>query len=932
MPGAISGGLGFASFTPQGFLISLAINVIVGAITKKLTKPKNDSANFGSEPADRRHIIRSPVTPHRVVYGRASMSGYLAFAATSGSKGEYLHMVVAFAGHECEAFVEHNMNEDITGTRDGSGNVISGKFAGYLQITEHLGAAGQVADRGLVSAIAAWTSAHVGNGICYTHYKLLWDEENGPDIWASGIPTPRAVIDGKNDLLDPRDLSTGFSDNPLRCTLDYLRWAGGFNASDTEWHAATAIASANECDETVSTPPGGTQKRYTCNGTFTRDQTRGNIIADLLSSFGGVAVPHAGVYRIYAAAATVATRAAIDYRDIKGNMRIRPKASRLGGGLFNRIRGTYIDPDLHWQEQDFPQLVSATYLAADGGAPLFRDVQFKFTTDPYMAQRLALIELKRHRSARTIEVPLKFTAYDVAVWDVVPFTIPLFAWTDQDYRCVDLELSPTQGVIGVFQLEDASAYDDDIAGISAVPTKPSVNFVDVRKISAPTGLTLASGDAQLQMQGDGSQISAILVTWSATDATAFVRKYQVQYKKSADTDWNESKEVNWSVRRETIAPVTDGVSYDVRVRAQTALGTFSAWATELNHVVLGKLEPLPDVASMTIDGNVATWPAVVASDLAGYELRYNTGTKVDFGLGILLREADLAREFTLPDSFSAGTNTIMVAAKDGSGNYSATPAYVIVNLGDALVANVVETQDEHADGFTGTKTDCTVSSGDLDADSEATPLMWNANDTALMWSADDNALMWIAVGYKAMVYQWEVSVAAPLAGSTMTLSHTIVGDNQTIEYGRSGGELMWDADDTTAVWDADDTTAVWTAPALAPWPGSIAAAAGSYDFKITIAAGATGGEITALSAIVDAPDRNQKFDDIAISASSTRLTLTGATWTSIQNVQLTVQDDGGAAVSAKAIDKSATLGPLIQCLNASGTPVAGTLDVKIQGY
>ena len=49
---------------------------------------------------------------------------------------------------------------------------------------------------------------------------------------------------------------------------------------------------------------------------------------------------------------------------------------------------------------------------------------------------------------------------------------------------------------------------------------------------------------------------------------------------------------------------------------------------------------------------------------------------------------------------------------------------------------------------------------------------------------------------------------------------------------------------------------------------------------------------------------------------------------------LTVQDDAGTAVSAKVMDKNpgSGNGPEVECYNASGTRVAGTVDAIERGY
>jgi hypothetical protein len=70
---------------------------------------------------------------------------------------------------------------------------------------------------------------------------------------------------------------------------------------------------------------------------------------------------------------------------------------------------------------------------------------------------------------------------------------------------------------------------------------------------------------------------------------------------------------------------------------------------------------------------------------------------------------------------------------------------------------------------------------------------------------------------------------------------------------------------------------------------------------------------------------------VAIASTGTRLTL-GQTVHAVKNVQITVQSEGHGGITALVLDKNATLGPLVQVVNSSATPVIGKVDVVIQAY
>ena len=130
----------------------------------------------------------------------------------------------------------------------------------------------------------------------------------------------------------------------------------------------------------------------------------------------------------------------------------------------------------------------------------------------------------------------------------------------------------------------------------------------------------------------------------------------------------------------------------------------------------------------------------------------------------------------------------------------------------------------------------------------------------------------------------------------------------------------------------NDSAAFWPPPTeWKTWPGELTGVPeGEIQFRITTQAGLVQGTVSALTLQFDVEDEFEELDDVAISAAGTRLPIAKA-YRAISNVQLTLQDDGGSAVSAQWVDKNATLGPLVQCINSAGALVAGVLDARIQG-
>lgn len=449
---------------------------------------------------------------------------------------------------------------------------------------------------------------------------------------------------------------------------------------------------------------------------------------------------------------------------------------------------------------------------------------------------------------------------------------------------------------------------------------------------APTNFGLSSGTAELLIQNDGTIIPRVRVTWTPTvDARAV--GYDIQFKPSSESIWSSTPPVLGQGSNAAFINTTDGTLYDFRLRAAGANREISDWVTITNYFVIGKTELPTDITIFTIEGTTLSWSTVTDVDVksgGGYRIRYQPGTSRSWGDAIPLHDGELTSSPYDMLVMPTGPVTIMVKAVDSSGNESQNAAYIATDLGDPFIANVVETFDLKAAGFVGTKTNCTVSGGNLVADS-ITPLMWKADDSVAMWGSDQNVLMWATVQYAAMTYVDTFTVSAALSGSRMTIQSTIQGDPWSIEYRENSARPAWNADDTTLAWEADDTTLAWDQPAYLPWPGEIIVNNSIYDVRITAGQSNTQGIVSELTITIDAPDIAETLDNVVISAGGTRLPIT-KTYSVIKNVQLTVQADGGSAISARVDDKDATLGPLTHGLDAAGSNTSALVDASIQGY
>jgi hypothetical protein len=129
-----------------GFVVSTSLN----AVGSRLFSANAPSADFTQQAQSRAVMVKSAVDTHKIIYGRAKVSGPLVYAATTNAgpvkegvtvngTNLFIHVVVALAGHEIDGVDTVYFNDQPV-TLDGDGWVTNVPYAynysgGYLRPT-----------------------------------------------------------------------------------------------------------------------------------------------------------------------------------------------------------------------------------------------------------------------------------------------------------------------------------------------------------------------------------------------------------------------------------------------------------------------------------------------------------------------------------------------------------------------------------------------------------------------------------------------------------------------------------------------------------------------------------------------------------------------------------------------------------------------------
>ena len=674
-------------------LKSIATNLVLGALAPK---PKLGSiGSIGQSNRGYSVTATGSALDHQIIYGKMKVAGARLFDGTTGGDNKFLHRVLAFAGHEIEAFETIYINDEVA-TIDSGGNVTSpSRYTGHINIYTHLGAADQQADSNLVSAVTDWTAEHRLRGIAYLYCKLSFDA----DAFPNGVPQITAVIKGKK-VYDPRTSATAWSDNPALCVRDYILSSGyGLGEAAANIDDTSVTVAANICDQTNTT---ASTTRYTTNGAFTTAIQPGEFLTNILTSMSGSLWYAQGKWRMKAGAFT-ASELSLDENDLRSGITVSTRHSRRDN--FNEIKGTFKGDESNYQVTDFPPVTNAAFVTADNGQVTVADVELPFTDNSIEARRIARIMLESNRQQLKIRASFGMRALALQVGDTVTITNERFGWSSKLFMIAEWKFGLGDqlgfGVEMTLKETAASVYDEVDDGL--VYERDNTTLLSPFEVPS-VGISLSSELRRVR----GKVMSVLLADIST--ANALVDQVEVQFKKSSDTNFTPlsvSSGFNGTLQGQAFG-VEDGF-YDVRARAINSLGVRGEFNTVSNFYVDALAAPPGDVTNF--DGNAVgstlhlNWTPVTDLDLAHYVIRYSSQTS---GATYSAAE-DLAQVVSSSSSLSvpavAGTYFIKAVDDTTSGsNVSANAAsFVItnVNLGDL---NVVQALTENP-SFSGVKSD-----------------------------------------------------------------------------------------------------------------------------------------------------------------------------------------------------------------------------------
>lgn len=339
----------------------------------------------------------------------------------------------------------------------------------------------------------------------------------------------------------------------------------------------TALALSDAGSGTLHITQTG-EPRYHGSGTIDTETALAENMNNIVNSMAGRAVNTGGYWTLLAGAWRT-PEVSYDIGDLRDALNV--KCSIEMAEMFNVTKGLFVGPASFYQATDYPANRYQTFIDDDGGIEAPKEMNLPFTDRPTAAQRIAKIELFRGRQQIAVATTLSARALQNQPGDNVGLSVERYGWDDKYFEITQFATQIANNTINhpVALRETAQTIFDWSAGeaIDYDPA-PNSNLPDPFRVAAVQGLAFNS--RYIETQGSDA-VYILYLTWEP-HPDALVQQYgdfEVQFKKSSESDWRPSFFVDGGLSQTDVVTVTVNVAYDMRIRARNSLGVRSGWNT-----------------------------------------------------------------------------------------------------------------------------------------------------------------------------------------------------------------------------------------------------------------------------------------------------------------------------------------------------------------
>ncbi|MEN0657185.1 phage tail tip fiber protein [Proteus mirabilis] len=538
----VGAGLMVAGLFTGGTTTALGIALMSAGVAVQVAgslifKPKIPSMDY-RDTSERKQMLRSPSASETVIIGKTIVSGLLFFAEEEEGEqdeNEKITLGLALAGHPIDRIGKIWLGDDLVGT--------FGDKASWELHNDR-----KDADPFMLKNCPSWKEDMIGRGMAWLRVTLTFDQEKFP----YGLPNVKCEIWGKK-LFDPRTGETEWSNNGALVILDYYR--DYLKVPDSDIDFESFKQAADLCDESVSNADGDSELRYTLNGAYDLNESPSSVLEAMHKCINAEPTFTAGKHGIQVGAYYGPALKTITESQLIDTVTCTPETGLKDAT--NAVYGTFIDAEQLYTKTDFTPVIVNEWIEEDG-LEIRENVDYRFVTSPYQAQRLARQYLRKKKAGRRVQLTMNLDGYAYRPGEVVILDLPSLNISGLEFRIAEWTFHALDGVSLTLEEDGAYLYEDVIG-------KP---FVRPPFTKLPTG-------------GVSAPINLAFVPLSVTD---IVQGYISWQNVASDIRYNtvnilQNGKVIQSIQvpgeRVDINGLTRG-TYRVEVRAINVAGAMSA--------------------------------------------------------------------------------------------------------------------------------------------------------------------------------------------------------------------------------------------------------------------------------------------------------------------------------------------------------------------
>ncbi|HEK2149368.1 TPA: DUF1983 domain-containing protein, partial [Proteus mirabilis] len=438
----------------------MAAGVAVQVAGSLIFKPKLPSMNY-RDTGERKQMLRSSSAPETVIVGKTVISGLLFFAEEETGEqdeNEKITLALALAGHPVEKIGKIWLGDDLIETfGEYTVHEVKHLWLKSLKITApvvevELHNDREDTDPFMLKNCPSWKEDMIGRGLAWLRVTLTFDQEKFP----YGLPNVKCEVWGKH-LFDPRTGQTAWSNNGALVILDYYRHY--LKVPDTDIDFDSFKQAADLCDEKMSLPEGGFESRYTLNGAYDLNESPSSVLEAMHKCINAEPTFTAGKHGIQIGAYYGPAIKTITESQLIGTVTCTPETGLKDAT--NAVYGTFIDAEQLYTKTDFTPVIVDEWVKEDG-LEIRENIDYRFVTSPYQAQRLARQYLRKKKAGRRVQLTMNLDGYAYRPGEVVLLALPSLGISGLEFRIAEWSFHALDGVALTLEEDGAYLYEDVI--------------------------------------------------------------------------------------------------------------------------------------------------------------------------------------------------------------------------------------------------------------------------------------------------------------------------------------------------------------------------------------------------------------------------------------------------------------------------------------